>query len=148
MLNLSFHNRLGNPLRHIRKEQGFIQKEQPMFCIIYKFTVKPGYEERCRQHWSAVTQWFYQNAEPSRLESVNLNPIVLGVTCKSWSLELARDLTRDYLQQPSCEAPAHVLFPQIVKIVNRKCPIMRPTGVQDRQRRWSSGPVVRCERLS
>ena len=33
-----------------------------MFCIIYKFTVKPGYEERFRQHWSAVTQWFYQNA--------------------------------------------------------------------------------------
>ena len=33
-----------------------------MFCIIYKFTVKPGYEERFRQHWSAVTQWFYQHA--------------------------------------------------------------------------------------
>jgi heme-degrading monooxygenase HmoA len=33
-----------------------------MFCIIYKFTVKPGYEERFRQNWSAVTQWFYQHA--------------------------------------------------------------------------------------
>ena len=33
-----------------------------MFCIIYKFTVKPGDEDLFRQSWSAVTQWFYQHA--------------------------------------------------------------------------------------
>jgi quinol monooxygenase YgiN len=33
-----------------------------MFCVIYKFTVKPGCEDQFRHHWSAVTQWFYHNA--------------------------------------------------------------------------------------
>jgi hypothetical protein len=33
-----------------------------MFCIIYKFTVKPGYEDLFRHSWLAVTQWFYQHA--------------------------------------------------------------------------------------
>ena len=33
-----------------------------MFCIIYKFTVKPDHEDLFRQSWSAVTQWYYQNA--------------------------------------------------------------------------------------
>jgi hypothetical protein len=33
-----------------------------MFCVVYKFTVKSGYEDQFRHHWSAVTQWFYYNA--------------------------------------------------------------------------------------
>jgi hypothetical protein len=33
-----------------------------MFCIIYKFTVKPGCEDQFRHHWSAVTQWYYRHA--------------------------------------------------------------------------------------
>jgi heme-degrading monooxygenase HmoA len=33
-----------------------------MFCVIYTFTVKPGYENEFRQHWSAVTQSFYHHA--------------------------------------------------------------------------------------
>jgi type III restriction enzyme len=33
--------------------------------------------------------------------------------------ELAHDLTRDYLQQPHCATPAHVLFPQLVHVVER-----------------------------
>jgi heme-degrading monooxygenase HmoA len=33
-----------------------------MFSILYKFTVKPGYEDQFCHHWSAVTQWYYRNA--------------------------------------------------------------------------------------
>jgi hypothetical protein len=33
-----------------------------MFCVLYKFTVKPSYEDHFRHHWSAVTQWYYRHA--------------------------------------------------------------------------------------
>src|SRR4030095_7720432 len=56
---------------------------------------------------------------PGKLESVNLNPYRAGRRVQELVFELARDLTRDYLQQPRCEAPAYVLFPQIVKMVER-----------------------------
>ena len=33
-----------------------------MFCVIYKFTVKSDHEDQFRQHWLAVTQWYYRHA--------------------------------------------------------------------------------------
>ena len=33
-----------------------------MFCVIYRFTVKPDREARFRRHWLAVTKWYYRNA--------------------------------------------------------------------------------------
>ena len=38
---------------------------------------------------------------------------------QSLVFQMSRDLTRMYVEQPSCEAPAHVLFPQMVQIVQR-----------------------------
>jgi len=33
-----------------------------MFCVLLKFTVKPHCDDQFRQHWLAVTQWYYRNA--------------------------------------------------------------------------------------
>ncbi len=56
---------------------------------------------------------------PGRLQRVNLNPYREGQRLQRLEFEMARDLTRDYLRQPDCEAPAHVLFTQLASIVAR-----------------------------
>ncbi len=56
---------------------------------------------------------------PGKLERVDLNPYRSGRRFQELVFDLARDLTRDYVAQPSCEAPAHVLFPQLVRIAER-----------------------------
>jgi type III restriction enzyme len=56
---------------------------------------------------------------PGKLENVTLNPYRSGRRFQELVFEIARDLTRGYVSQPQCEAPAHVLFPQIVQIVDR-----------------------------
>jgi type III restriction enzyme len=56
---------------------------------------------------------------PGKLENVDLNPYRAGKRFQQLVFELARDLTRDYVGQPGCEAPTHVLFPQIVQLVER-----------------------------
>ncbi len=44
-----------------------------MFCVLYKFTVKSNLDDPFRQHWLAVTQWYYRNAGSlgSRLHRTN-----------------------------------------------------------------------------
>jgi type III restriction enzyme len=54
---------------------------------------------------------------PGRLETVDMNPFRSGRRFQELVFELARDLTRSYVSQAACEAPAHILFPQIVAIV-------------------------------
>jgi type III restriction enzyme len=56
---------------------------------------------------------------PGKLETVDLNPYRSGHRLQELVFELARDLTREYVSQPSCVAPAHVLFPQIAQIARR-----------------------------
>ena len=74
---------------------------------------------------------------PGRIERVDLNPYREGRRLQKLVFEMARDLTRDYRQQPHCDAPAHVLFPQIGAIVGRylkeKVHALRPCRLR---RRW------------
>jgi type III restriction enzyme len=54
---------------------------------------------------------------PGKLISVDLNPYRSGRRFQELVFEIARDLTRTYMTQPDCEAPSHVLFPQIIRLV-------------------------------
>ncbi len=56
---------------------------------------------------------------PGHLERVDLNPYRKGRRLQQLVFEMARDLTREYRQQPGCDAPAHVLFSQLALIVTR-----------------------------
>ncbi len=56
---------------------------------------------------------------PGRLENVNLTPYRKTKRLQEVVFEIARDLTRDYCAQPQCEAPSHVLFPQLKDIVEK-----------------------------
>ena len=64
---------------------------------------------------------------PGRLERIDLNPYREGQRLQRLVFEMSRDLTRDYLRQPGCDAPAHVLFTQLASIVTRYlCEKVRP----------------------
>ncbi|MEN6625406.1 MAG: type III restriction endonuclease subunit R [Candidatus Sumerlaeia bacterium] len=77
----------------------------------------------------------YSLSGPGKLESIDLNPYRAGNRLQELVFEMARDLTRDYLSQPSCEAAAHVLFPQLVKIVreylSKKVVPVQPANLLD-----------------
>ncbi|MBI4577060.1 MAG: DEAD/DEAH box helicase family protein [Planctomycetes bacterium] len=56
---------------------------------------------------------------PGVIEDVTLNPFRKGRRLQDLVFELAGDLTRDYVAQAGCEAPPHVLFPQVARIAGR-----------------------------
>ena len=49
--------------------------------------------------------------------------------------DLARGLTKEYVSQPQCHVPAHVLFPQLVKIIQKymaeKVEVRPPADLKD-----------------
>ena len=56
---------------------------------------------------------------PGKLEKVDLNPYRSGRRFQELVFDMAAELTREYVQRRECEAPAHVLFPQLREIVDR-----------------------------
>jgi type III restriction enzyme len=56
---------------------------------------------------------------PGRIESVTLNPYRQGRRQQQLVFELARELTRSYSGRSEGAAPNHVLFPQLVRVVER-----------------------------
>lgn len=56
---------------------------------------------------------------PGGVSQVNLAAFHRGHRVQQLCFQLAADLTVHYVQQDTCEAPAHVLFPQLLGIVQR-----------------------------
>jgi type III restriction enzyme len=56
---------------------------------------------------------------PGALEEVTLNPYRKSHRLQQVIFEMARDLAKQYLAQPECSVPAHMLFPQLVEIIDK-----------------------------
>jgi len=56
---------------------------------------------------------------PGKLEKVDLNPYRSGRRFQELVFDMAAELTREYVSRRECEAPAHVLFPQLRQMVDR-----------------------------
>ncbi|MGH7923524.1 MAG: restriction endonuclease, partial [Candidatus Binatus sp.] len=56
---------------------------------------------------------------PGKLEKVDLNPFRSGRRFQELVFDMAAELTREYVNSRECQAPAHVLFPQIRQMVDR-----------------------------
>ena len=72
---------------------------------------------------------------PGKIDEVTLAKYRAERRVQEIIFDIAGGLTKNYASQPSCEAPAHVLFPQIANIVRRyvaeKVKVRAPAHIKD-----------------
>jgi type III restriction enzyme len=72
---------------------------------------------------------------PGRLDEVSLREYRSNMRVQELVFDLARGLTKHYVAQPGSHVPAHVLFPQLVKIIQRyfaeKVEVRSPADLKD-----------------
>ena len=72
---------------------------------------------------------------PGRLDEVSLREYRAKMRMQELVFDLARGMTKHYVSQPGCHVPAHVLFPQLVKIIQRytseKVEVRSPAELKD-----------------
>ena len=56
---------------------------------------------------------------PGRIDEVTLREYRAKRRVQEIVFDLAKGMTKHYVAQPQCQAPAHVLFPQLVQIIER-----------------------------
>jgi len=72
---------------------------------------------------------------PGRLDEISLKEYRSKMRVQELVFDLARGMTKHYVSQPGCQVPAHVLFPQLVKIIQRfmaeKVEVRPPADLKD-----------------
>jgi type III restriction enzyme len=72
---------------------------------------------------------------PGRLENISLNPFRSERRMQELIFDIARAMTRDYTARGQCLVPTHVLFPQLVPVVERyieeKITALKPADKKD-----------------
>ena len=72
---------------------------------------------------------------PNRLDEVTLKEYRARMRLQELVFDLARGLTKEYVSQPQCYVPTHVLFPQLVKIIQKymaeKVEVRPPADLKD-----------------
>ncbi|MBM3778353.1 MAG: type III restriction endonuclease subunit R [Acidimicrobiia bacterium] len=56
---------------------------------------------------------------PGAIQRIDLSPFRSGRRLQELVFEMAGDLTREFVKRGNCDVPAHVLFPQLGRIVHR-----------------------------